>query len=640
MYYPPAHLKLNSKGSDVAKLHKALQALGYLIAAKEKKQKQFGTTTLAATVKFQLSVDLPGSGVVDVLTTEKLEIAFRGNRERSGKNTYLVGGYVYSAMQQTLENMTVIAMEVNLLGAAIFDTAETLAVLDNSGGFEKLGETTTDAAGYYAIHFDAVKYQQMEADFADIVVYATVADKIVGHTSLTLTSGFGGKKELENLDITVSNPQVKGLSEYAILLRTVTPIVEKSKISLFQLDGSLKQLQFLATQTGQSLQNLTLLVQADKLRKDNIRYKLNTELLYATGRQLNNNLNLQSIALLPDIQISQHINSAVSKNIIQVFSENVIDAFINSLHTLSVTNTATDAGTTPNGNNIGNFLKIAINDSVLQTAFLSIYKNYTGAPEDFWTTYLPEQPAFSKRPDLVQSLMLTNTLSTLTGNNLALVGLLKDQVVSDVTSLISWTNVQWVSAINKAGVMPLPVAGLTETQQVTAYAQAMQTSLFTAYPTKKITAMISGGEIKPDDNADLGDIINRFISDTPAFDFSISKITDFTGDINNKIPAAYRVQATQELQLLQRLYQVSPSPQALSILYQNGFTSAFQIASVPAKIFGDTYSPTLGAEAIAVHDRATFMVRRSEATAMKMIEYTRLANPGLPFSLQPGSLFC
>ena len=615
------NLKPSAKGTEVSKLHEILFTLGYSISATERCQRQFGRTTSRAIMEFQLSVDLPADGMLDIITRERMNHACKEREKQDNPKTYQVSGYVYSVLNQPLANIGVIAMNVNLLGAAMYDTADSLTDLTNNGGFDQIGHTITDATGFYSIGFDAKQYRPTASGLAEVVVYATEEDTIIGRSALASKSNYNNNRQIENLDITLTEVSIRAVSEYAALVKAITPILENSKLRLFQIAGSVKQLQFLATQTGQTLTKITLLAQADAIRHTQTSFKLNEELLYAVGRQSNNTLDLGSLALVPDASIQQWINTSVSQNLVQVFSTDTITSFVNALHNAAVNEAGTNTGNSGTGsgsNSVGKMLQIAINDPTLQNSFLSSYKNYTGTPQDFWNTFLPSQPDFSNRPDLVQSLLLCSQLTVISGSNLALVGEIKNEGITNISTLLSWTDAQWASAITKSGGVPSPAPGISSDQQVTQYAKAIQNGLNMAFPTQKINTLINASAFKFTDPS-LGNTISQFISNTPAFDVRTSRITDFKAD----------APVITQLQLLQRLFQVSPSSDAMTTLYNDGYQSASHIASVPVQVFLNTYSGTLGTdEAQAIHDRAAFIVRRSEATAMKLMDYVKNAAPG------------
>lgn len=615
-------IKPNAKGSEVARLHEMLFSLGFSISASERSQSQFGKTTTRAIMAFQISVGLPGDGFLDNPTRERLNQACREREKPEEQKPYAVNGYVYSVLNQPVAGLRIVAMNVNLQGAGIYDTAESLTDLDSNGGFDTLGHTNTDATGYYSVGFDAKQYRPTASGLAEVVVFVTNEDIIVGRSVLASKSDYNSNREIQNWDITLTDTSIRATSEYTTLVKAISPLLENSKLRLFQVAGSARQLQFLATQTGQSLPLITLLAQADKIKHDNTGARLNDELLYAVGRQSNNDLDLGSLALTPDATIEQWINTSISQNLTQVFSSDAITAFVNALHTAAVndaggTTGGSTGGSTSAGNSVGRLLQIAINDPALQSSFLSAYKNYTGTARDFWTTWLPSQPDFSNRPDLVQSLLLCSQLTVLSGSNVALVGEIKNEGVTGIDTLLSWTDQQWAAAITKSGGVPSPVAGVPADQQVQQYASTIQNGLNMAFPTQKINTLINNSAFKFADPS-LGNTISQFIGNTPAFDIRTSRITDLTTD-KSVVP---------QLQLLQRLFQVSPSADTMTTLYNDGYQSASHIASVPAKSFIDNYSATLGADvAQAVHDRAAFVVRRTEGVAMKLMDYVKNSAP-------------
>jgi len=616
----------DSKGLAVANLHEILFLLGYSISATERRQQKFGKSTGRAIIDFQLSVGLPGDGFLDFHTKEKLNQAGREREKESGQKQYTVSGYVYSVLNQPVADLRVVAMNVNLQGAGIYDTAKSLAELGDNGGFDSLGHATTDGTGFYFIGFDTKQYRQTSSGLAELVVYVTGDnDSLSGRSALASKSDYNSDKQIQDWDITLTDAAIRATSEYVDLVKVIRPILENSGLRLYQVAGSAKQLQFLATQSGRGLSLIAVLAQADMIKQNNADSGMNEELLYAVGRQAGNNLDLGNLALIPDANIQQWIGASVSQNLVSVFGAEAITDFVNALHAVAVNDAGGTGGT--GGNSVGNLLQIAINDPVLQSSFLSVYKNYTGTDQDFWTSFLPSQPDFKNRPDLVQSLLLVSQLTLISGSNLGLVGEIKNEGVASIDTLLSWTDEQWTSAITKSGGVPSPAADVAADQQVAQYSRAMQASLNMAFPTQKINALINSNTFAFSDAA-LGKMIGQFITGTPGFDFRTSRVTDFAAEINQQIGAEYQPQVTTQLQLLQRLFQVSPSADTMAVLHSDGYQSASHIASVPENVFVQTYSASLGVdEAQAVHDRAAFIVRRSEGVAMKLMDYVKNSAP-------------
>ena len=75
---------------------------------------------------------------------------------------------------------------------------------------------------------------------------------------------------------------------------------------------------------------------------------------------------------------------------------------------------------------------------------------------------------------------------------------------------------------------------------------------------------------------------------------------------------------------IQRVYQVSTSPEVMNTLMEKNLTSAYTIANIPQKSFIKRYALDLGGynNAFAIHQRASFISTRAEMVAMHCREYS------------------
>ena len=83
------------------------------------------------------------------------------------------------------------------------------------------------------------------------------------------------------------------------------------------------------------------------------------------------------------------------------------------------------------------------------------------------------------------------------------------------------------------------------------------------------------------------------------------------------------------LMTLQRVFQVSASPETMSVLMENKLHSAYTIANIPRRAFIDTYGQKLGGErvAFAIHQRADFISTRAEMNALHLKEAANSPTP-------------
>jgi hypothetical protein len=519
---------------------------------------------------------------------------------------YQVSGQVLNIYGEPLDKQEVMATEVNLRGVAIYKTAKTVEELKASNGFVFLGNAKTDVNGNYKLAF--------EKALADVVAFAVDANhNILGYSALTITKG---ATDVTGLTIDTSISDIRGVSEYTRLTKVLLFFVEKSDLSLYQLSASADQISFLATETGQNANNTSLAVQADQLSSDYPDYEFQKELFYGIGRQ-NIPLTWASLFLETQMELSNAIQASIAQNIITPFSADSITGFLKKAGEAAADYAMTTA---PETSDLAKVLGFALTDTTLQKTFVQLYTNFTGTPQDFWTTYLPQQAGFT--PAIISSLQLTNQMSVLTEQNVPLMEeLLVTNPIKLPSDLLAYSQDQWNSLIAKTGV-PAGVPGATAAAQVTNYITAIQNILNAAYPTQKIALMVSQNQFSFNG---LQEDMDSFFSNNPNFDISSANIAGLS--IGTYVQNVSGVKA--QLSLMQRIYQVSPTPDAMTTLMSKGFGSAVDIVNVPQQSFVEVHATDLGGAEIAlsIHNRAVHQYLRSQHMLMMARGVTGSALP-------------
>src|SRR5690242_10097368 len=98
---------------------------------------------------------------------------------------YKVSGKVFNTNNEPIDRQAVIAFDVDLVGAAVYNTAKTVRELQASKGFEFLGKATTNGDGYYEIIFKSEMFRRHEIGKADVVVFAIEENTITGRSRLS-----------------------------------------------------------------------------------------------------------------------------------------------------------------------------------------------------------------------------------------------------------------------------------------------------------------------------------------------------------------------------------------------------------------------------------------------------------------------
>jgi hypothetical protein len=537
---------------------------------------------------------------------------------------YRISGNVVDMNGNFLKERKVIAVDVDLKGAASYHSAVKLA--DISGdGFEFLGEGVSDGNGFYSIAFDYSKFAKAERGKADAVVYAIDDDKIVGRSQLVLANQYSDKNEVQNLFVLVS--RTNGKTEYELLTKKLLPFLQESGLSLADLANSEDQITFTANELEENKLKVRIAIDAEVLRvKSQSTFPLSHELLYGIGRQ---QVQLSWLALykIKDDKLKVAIDASVKSNLIKTFTEEEINKFLENLHgaaaTYSLDHTK-DANTTT----LDQLLLNALPEKNQRLAFTQAVRSFTGNNyQQFWSEYLPSLKEFKNNPKLVKDLLLTQQLTLISGNHNPLIKELQvNRKISTATQLLEIQPADWETILGKTGI-PEFIKGNSDTERKQIYAGQIQNVLNAAFPTQKIALMLDREEL-PFSKGSIGKHISGFLKKTPTFDIGSSRVHDFENEIRSNSPDNFE-EVKNELKRVQRVFQVSTRPEVMSVLMENKLDSAYSITSIPRKSFIKTYSDSFGGkmETEAIYERATFMSTRANEHVAKMRHVSHEKNP-------------
>jgi hypothetical protein len=223
--------------------------------------------------------------------------------------------------------------------------------------------------------------------------------------------------------------------------------------------------------------------------------------------------------------------------------------------------------------------------------------------------------------------MTLQQLTLITANHQPLVQeLLKNKKISSAKNLVELTDKDWQTVIDVAGI-PSGIVGENDNDKKKNYIAAMKGIVCAAFPTAKILHMMKSNELPIADN-NISTSIKKFLDTTETFDFSKSRVHDFSEQIRAAAPEHHE-SVTRELKRMQRIFQISPNPKTMSVLMEYNLDSAQQIASYPRKSFIQTFGGALGGDDIAdgVYQRSSHANARAEQHAMKMMEMSHGATP-------------
>ena len=575
---------------------------------------------------------------------------------------FTVKGKVNNAKEMPIKQQALVAFDVDVKGASIYRTASSISAIKANAGFELLHEVVTDSKGNYSFSFYAEQFAKAERKKADIIVYAIdKVGEIIGRSKLVNSEDYTDQREINNLDIILEKEEEK--TEYEVLMYSLLTFLKESDVPLLDLAKSADQLQFVAMELDLPVNHIQLVVNAELMRAGLIP-KVDTkqkktadkkmvaarivspinnsgilhELLYALGRQ-NISLNWQAMYKKTDSELKAAIAISVSDKTVKLFAEKEINNFLKQLHNISTDAILNDTTHTKRPS-LEKILSSSLPDKALQKTFVEAYRNFkndhTGDEvidyKNFWNEYLPKTNGFKQQPKLIEKILFTQQLIAVSGGHEPVIAALqKESKVNTVKDLVALPEAKWKDIITKTGV-PDYIKADTEIERVTKYSNQVQALLYAAYPTQKIQLLLKQKELPLQDKK-VAQGIDLFMAQNEEFDFKTSTIDAF----DKQIVAAAPLQAEAikiELKTIQRVFQVSPAPNAMKVLMENNLTSAYSIANMPKKSFMQMHSAALGGEkmAEAVYQRAEHISTLASERAMVIHEMAYAEAPELAYS--------
>jgi hypothetical protein len=619
----------NETSFEVVLLHKALRALGFVVASEEIAQRRAGEDTRSKVRALQAQLGTPADDatLVDETTASAIEDALKQRGLATGSRAFTVNGTVRRRDGSPRRRQQLLAFDLDLRGVTSYRSVRSVEEIARSGGYDFLGYGASDSQGRYSVTFYDWQYRRAERKKADVVVFAIETSKgetrILGGSRLVRSEDYSDTGTVEKLDIFVGEPE--GGIEYQRVMGAVTPFLEESNVALAYIVDSSEQVAFTASELDLELEQVAVAAAAARLTSPERERSLSHELLYGLGRQ-GIALDWTVIARAQAGDLTLAISKSMTGKIIHTFDAKEVAAFVAALLRRAVEHVLEQRPT--DANNVNTMLSNALPNAVQRASFLSAVHTFKGTDaRTFWTEHLRSQPEFKNDPKLISSVLFNQQLTLLTGNHQALVKELQlTRGLDSAQRLLDLDRGQWIAAIKKAGI-PDFIEGQDDDARAQAYAEGIEGVLNATFPTQRIARMVAGQRLPIETAA----TISAFLTKTPNFDFATSRVHDFGKEIRATAgDQAERV--TSDLMKLQRVYQVSTRPESMAALLRNDLHSAYSIANVPRKSFMKTYSSELGGEweAYAVHQRASHVAAKTELAAAHLYEYT---NGNLPASI-------
>lgn len=623
----------NSQGTEVSNLQEVLLLLlrRQLIRVadeertfyeegllREQREQTYNDITQRVVGIFQEESRLPITGDVD----EPTAAAFN----RLLKALFVVRGNVRLMDNTPVPNVTVQAFDRDLRSR------------------ELLGQTTTNINGYYEIFYTRNQFIRAEKQTADLIVVAVepiLRGMVARSRTLAESATLFNAPRIAKVNLAIAANLFQPLSEYVRLIQTLGDLLVNVTIpgndqpTLIDKLADLKEddLDFLFHETNIELEKLQFLTQSARLQEQFSQQDFSVPLPAFYGLARTKGLNdLAGFArssteeLRAGLIQAGGLPSQPQQNIIAPFeSEDQLNQMVEIIHSVAINQVLTN----PIGENqasLSQVLAIALPSVPHQQALLQTYANHDGTIEQFWDN-LRQQETFQETGQ-VERIQFALQLNTLTQSNLSLVDALQTQFQS-TRSLAQMNPAELTTLIKQLAPTVSPdFPGDTPEEKLNLYSNSIVGLLQGAFPTESIAQVVSTvadvhlNRVAPDQ---ISQFLNRatdraILATEEVFDIRSTQIDRFLELHGDRVFADIdgdRPQITQQVKRVQRLFQVSTSPESFKILMESGFNSANEIAQQSFRTMQENLGQQIPPEELAlIHQRAIATSAASLQTAL------------------------
>ncbi|MCU0543437.1 MAG: neuraminidase-like domain-containing protein [Oscillatoriaceae cyanobacterium Prado104] len=565
-------LTLNDRGAEVKALQANLNKLNLAIPQNELNEQVFGVGTRDALMQLQANYKLDRTGVFDDNSKIALERAIA----------------TFNVPNHRLEGRII-------LDSAIPADGVTLRVYHRGFGDKKelLKEVKTDAQGFYALSYP------VNGKAVNLEVCAI--DSQGEETSLSNIKRNASKNEVLNL---VAPSSIKKLvPEYQSLIGDLRQQLDSlEQLGSAEENSQRQDFSLLHQATGWDARLIFLAASAVKISADT---GISADALYAMFR-VGLPTDKDELANLDVQVVEKAIARAREAGIVSLTDAQVAGAKA-TFNTFARQNRRTEIA--PGAvSSMGEFLDrsgLLDTDRIQEkTIFADLNSQYQGA--ELWQKAKESGIADAK----INSLKLQGKFAYLTLNNVSLAQKLQKEIpsldrLSELVDKDFYLADTWKASLrdladNKDEILqtliPPIYAGEKIADRLDAYAADLARKVRLSFPTKVIDRALEKDELRlGTQHSELKAPVRQFLQNARSIGFELGRtpIASFIKDnlktVLNGIESSQVKNAIEGTKLLQRLYQISPTDEALKVLLEKEFTSALDVVAFPYEKFIDRF---------------------------------------------------
>ncbi len=636
----PEKLNVGDFGDDVARLHENLKARGFDVSPDEVKRKFFGPATRDAVRECQTYYGLGVTGEVDKATDAALSaiasdkpstsisatvppvlasstetllsevrsnpgLSSAGRRAGGGAGKYRVDGRIASRISASVNRLRVV-------------------IVDKSVGDDvPLAETTTDSRGNYRVSFsdDALRRRGKEKPDLQVRVYS-------GEQFLAAsTVRYDASTQEEELNVFLDEKASSVLrSEHETLTATLSTYYNGNLRDLQETDER-QDITYLANKSGWDARAVALAALAEKFSAQTSAAANNALIepafFYALFRS---GLPANEAALY---RTSPKTVEGIWK---QAFNQGIIPADLEprfamaSKHFQQLAARNLLEGSPSTGlSSFKEILQLSLRDDVQkQQKAADLYIRHADDRPRFW-----EAVEGALGQATASRLRLDGQLAYLTLNNARLIqkvhGTAGGTGIGESSELVGqgfYRADRWKEVVGSDPVPPeIPGENVDEKRE--RYAELLAAQVRLSFPTAVVAQMVKSGET-PTGSAEVRSRIHGFLSEHKGkFEIGVQPISQYVARHNLQVDS----KVTEEITRIQRVYQITPSDEAMNGLLEKGIDSANAVARYEREEFVRAFKNDIGGEKNA---RLVYAKAQQVHTAVLNVALTFLAARNAP----------
>ena len=468
----------------------------------------------------------------------------------------------------------------------------------------------TDVGGKYTLSFSTDQVQGIDKQAPDIQVRVYAGTTPIGASDVRYNASSS-----ETLNIILEPGKAPALpSEYETLLGAIVDVARyKDPLRDLQESDTRQDITYLANKTGWDARAVALAALADQFSARTADSSGAAPIpppffyaLFRAGLPAN-----EDTLYHTDAKTLESVwNKAAEQGVIPKASAGQIPKLIERFQALSAQKLLGESALV----GVSSFKSMlndvsALNDSQ-QQKFAALYAAHRTDTAALWEA-VSKDPVFGatkvERAACLNRLQVDGKLGFLTINN----ALLMQQVhVSDPLQLAQMgyhSASKWNELLTDSIPIPKEIPGTTPDEKRTNYAKFLAAQVRLSYPTASVAQMVESGELPlTDAAAGASDKVLRFLTKHQGkFEIDVEPVERYITRKNIQVDGETG-EAVEQVKRLQRVYQITPSDQAMIGLMQRGIDAAYHVVRYDKDTFVRSFATDLGGEddAALTYDRA------------------------------------